>query len=63
MRCKSTFTADGYRNWKHGTEMNRSISEHAFSKEHLACSSTWKEKIKRLEMDKEITSLINIKSN
>ena len=35
---------DGYRNWNHVIEMNRSFSKHATSKEHLACYSIWKEK-------------------
>ena len=52
MRCKSTYTTDGYRNWKHATETNRGFSKHAASKEHLACYSTWKEIIKRPEMGK-----------
>ena len=29
MRCESTVTADGYRNWKRATEMNRGFSKHA----------------------------------
>ena len=59
MSCESTFTTDGYRNWKHATEMNRGFSRHAASKEHLAFYYIWKEKIKRSETDKEITSLVN----
>ena len=59
MRCESTFITDSYRNWKHATEMNRGYSKHAASEEHLACYSTWKEKIKRSEMGKEIFSLVN----
>ena len=39
MRCESTFTTDGYRNFEHATEMNRGFSKHAASKEHLACYS------------------------
>ena len=39
--------------------MNREFSKHAVSKEHLACYSTWKEKIKRSEMGKKITTLVN----
>ena len=39
--------------------MNKGFSKHAASKELLACYSTWKEKIKRSEMGKEITSLVN----
>ena len=56
MRCESTFTTDCYRNLKHAIELNRGYSEITASKEHLACYSTRKEKIKRSEMDKEITS-------
>ena len=41
--------------------MNKDFSKHATFKEHLACYSTWKEKIKRSEMGKEITSLANTK--
>ena len=48
MHCESTLTTDGYRNYKY-----------AASKEHLARYSTWKEKIKRSEMGKEIISLVN----
>ena len=56
MCCESTSTTDCYRNWKHAKRI-RDFSKHAASKEHLACYSTWKEKIKRSEMGKEITSL------
>ena len=42
--------------------MNRGFSKHAASKEHLACYSTWKEKIKRSKMSKDITSLANTKA-
>ena len=59
MRCESTFTTVGHRNWKHATKMNRGFSKHAASKEHLACNSTWKEKIKLSGMATEITSLVN----
>ena len=58
MRCESTFTTDGYRNWKHATQMNRSFFKHSDSKEYLVCYSTWKDKIKRYE----ITSLVNTKA-
>ena len=40
-------------------KLNRGFSRHAASKEHLACYSIWKEKIKRSEMVKEITLLVN----
>ena len=46
-------------NWKHATEMIKAFSKHAASNEHLACYSTWKEKIKRFEKGKEITLLVN----
>ena len=59
MRSESAFTTNGYRNWKHATERNRGFSKHAASKEHLTCRSTWEEKIKRFEMGKKITSLVN----
>ena len=39
--------------------MNRGFSEHAASKKHLACYSSWKEKIKRPKTGKQITSLVN----
>ena len=39
--------------------MNRDFSKHTAFKEHLARYSTWKEKMKRSEMDKEITSSAN----
>ena len=58
MRRELTFTTDGYRNWKHATEMKRDFSKHAASKEHLACYNTRKEKIKRFAMGKEIISLV-----
>ena len=58
-RCELTFTVDGYLNWKHATEMRRGFAKHAATKEHLACYSTWKEKIKRYEMGEEITLLVN----
>ena len=44
MRGELTFSTDGYRNWKHATEMNRGFSKHAASKKHLACYSIWKYK-------------------
>ena len=59
LRCESTFTTDGYRNWKHATKINKDFFKHPASKEHLACYSTWKEKIKRSEISKEIISLGN----
>ena len=59
MRYKSTFTTDCYRNRKHPIELNRGYSKDDASKEYLACCSTWKEKIKRSEIGKEITSLVN----
>ena len=40
MRGESIFTTNGYRNWKHATEINRSFSKHAASKEHFARYST-----------------------
>ena len=40
MLCESTFTTEGYRKWKHATEINRGFSNHAASKEHLACYDT-----------------------
>ena len=46
-------------NWKHATEVIKAFSKHAASNEHLACYSTWKEKIKRFEKGKEITLLVN----
>ena len=39
--------------------MIRELSKHAAFKEHLACYSTYKEKIQGSEMGKEITSLVN----
>ena len=39
-------------------KMNGGFSKHAAFTEHLACHSTWKEKIKRFKMGKEITSLV-----
>ena len=62
MRYKSTLTTDGYCNRKHATKIRRGFSKHAASKEHLACYSIWKEKIKRSKMDKEIISLISIEA-
>ena len=59
MPCEFIFTTIGYRHWKHSTVMNSGFSKHDATKEHLACYSTWKEKIKRSEMGKEITSLVN----
>ena len=59
MRCESTFATDGYRNWKYATEMNRGFFQACCPKQHLACYTTWKEKIKRSEMGKKITSLVN----
>ena len=43
----------------YAAKINRGFSKHAGSKEHLTCYSTWKEKMKRSEMGKEIISLIN----
>ena len=39
--------------------MNKGFSQHAVYKEHLACYSTWKEKIKPSKMGKEITLFVN----
>ena len=39
--------------------MNGNFSKHSASKEHLACYITWKEKTKRLEMGKNISSIVN----
>ena len=39
MRYESTFTTDGYRNWKHVTKMNRGFSKHTAAKEHIAQGS------------------------
>ena len=58
-RCKETFTTDGYRNCNHATEMRRGFSKHTASKEHIACYSNSKEKIKRSEMGKEIILFVN----
>ena len=62
MRCESTFTTNGCRNWKHTTEMNRGFFMHTASKKHLACYSTWKEKVKRFEMVKDIAALVDIEA-
>ena len=37
IRCESTFTTDGYCNWKHVIEINRCFSKHAAPTEYLAC--------------------------
>ena len=46
--------------------MDRGFFKHSASKKHLACYSTWKEKIKSFKMNKKTTSLVNteaIKTN
>ena len=57
-----TFTTDGCLNWKCATEINR-FSKNAASKKHLACFSTWKEKINRSVVDKEIELPVRIEAN
>jgi len=59
MRLEPAFARNGYRDWKHATELHKGFPKHAASKEHLACYSTWKEKANRSALGQEISTLVS----
>ncbi|KAG9283252.1 hypothetical protein AMEX_G2003 [Astyanax mexicanus] len=54
-----TFTVTGFHNWKHAVEAGKGLNKHAASKEHLACEAMWRDKERRTQTSKEISTLIN----
>ena len=53
------FVSVGYRNWKNATETDRGFHKHETSKEHLSSYTMWKERQRRINTGKEISTLIN----
>jgi hypothetical protein len=51
MNCKSSFSHDGFRNWRHISE--RQV-EHETSAEHITNRSTWNELRARIDNDETI---------
>ena len=54
MRCESAFTTDGYRNWKHVTEMNRDFLSMLLSKNIQHATVSGKKKSNGLKWEREL---------
>ena len=53
------FTETGFTNWKTAMEKSKGFARHEASKEHMKCTSLWKEYISRRETDAEVSTLVN----
>ena len=54
----SSFTQKGFRDWKHATGTNNGFHKHSTAKDHITCYAIWKEREKRCEKGKEISTLL-----
>ena len=54
-----TFTLVGYSNWQHALEKNKGLNKHAISSGHLQAMVIWKERERRNDAEKRVSTLVN----